>query len=216
MHLAQKDPLYLHHLSRYWRAMKQRNALLKTSDDRAIECWEIEMADSAAYLWKMREGFIEALKLPLQANGHRLSSGKEHYDIRFLLSSGPGNYLAQLEKNRLREKMLGNTLSGPHRDDFSIGINHLSSRSFASEGQKKTAAFGLRLAEWELFKEIGKTPALLCVDDLGLHLDRNREGLFQTAIEKLGQTFITTPEEGVFKYEKARLFRVLSGCIQNA
>lgn len=193
MHLAQKDPLYIHHLSRYWRAMKQRNALLKTKESQAIECWEIEMAESADYLWKMRHGFIEALKIPLQTSGNLLSSGKEKHEIRFLSNAQSENYLAQLAKNRAREKLSGTTLAGPHRDDFTLWINDLSCHSFASEGQKKTAVFGLRLAEWELFTKITGVPAILGIDDLDLHLDEKRRRLFQNALHRLGQTFLTTP-----------------------
>jgi DNA replication and repair protein RecF len=193
LHLAQKDPLYIHHLARYWRAMKQRNALLKMSDLAAIECWEIEMADSAKFIGQMRSGFIEALREPLLTNGVTLSSSEEKYEIRFLPSAHPEHYLAQLAKNRTREKMLGATLTGPHRDDFILSIDEKTCRSFASEGQKKTAVFGLRLAEWELFTKITETPALLGIDDLGLHLDQKREALFRQAITRLGQTFITTP-----------------------
>jgi len=218
IHLAQKDPLYIHHLSRYWRAMMQRNALLKAHELSAIECWEIEMAESAAYLWKMRQGFIDAIKVPLKANGHLLSSGKEKHDIRFLSSSQPDNYLTQLAKNRPREKILGSTLSGPHRDDFSLWIDDLASRSFASEGQKKTAVFGLRLAEWELFTQITGVPAILGIDDLGLHLDRNRESLFRQALGQVGQTFITTPHpvDDLFKDHELRKFLVSSGNIVQA
>ncbi len=211
LHLAQKDPLYIHHLARFWRAMKQRNALLKAMDAREIECWEVEMAESADYLWKMRLGFIQALQSPLLANGKQLSSGREKHEIRFLLGAQPGNYLPQLAKNRAREKLLGTTLAGPHRDDFSFWIDGLASRSFASEGQKKTAVFGLRLAEWELFTQVNGTPPLLGIDDLGLHLDKTRESLFRGALHRLGQTFVTAPL--LSELPDARRFLVSGGQI---
>jgi DNA replication and repair protein RecF len=211
LHLAQKDPIYIHHLTRYWRAMRQRNALLKINDARGIECWELEMAESANYLWAMRKEFLEALKTPLQTNGSFLSSGKEMHTIKFLPGANPEHYLTQLAKNRSREKLFGNTLLGPHRDDFSLWINERAARIFASEGQKKTAVFGLRLAEWELFTQVtGNTP-LLGIDDLGLHLDPTRETLFRNTIHRLGQTFITTPH--LFDLPDARRFRISNGQI---
>ncbi|HEV7736515.1 MAG TPA: DNA replication and repair protein RecF, partial [Chlamydiales bacterium] len=82
VHLAQRDPLYIHHLSRYWRAMKQRNALLRSVDLSAIACWEQEMAESASYLWKMRAHLLSEIQQPLQENALFLSGGRESYEIR--------------------------------------------------------------------------------------------------------------------------------------
>ncbi len=214
LHLAQKDPLYIHHLTRYWRAMKQRNALLRGSDTSAIECWEIEMADSAAYLWQTRIELIEAIKKPLEVNGFLLSSKKERHEIRFLPSADAKSYAAQLAKNRGREKLFGSTLLGPHRDDFSLWIDEKAARNFASEGQKKTAIFGLRLAEWELFMKVAGIPPLLSIDDLGLHLDQTRQALFQNTLKALGQTFITTPS--LLDLPHATRFHISDGQILQA
>lgn len=207
LHLAQKDPLYIHHLARYWRAMKQRNALLKAKTSASIECWEIEMAESASYLGKKRQELALRLQKPLQVNGNKLSLGNEVHEISFV-SSADSNFLEQLKRNRAREMHLGATLTGPHRDDFTLWVNQRPARSFASEGQKKTALFGLRLAEWELFEDC---PAIYGIDDLSAHLDSPRETLFQTALEKLGQVFLTAtfsrdlPNANLFSVENGKV-----------
>ncbi len=195
LHLAQGNPLYLHHLSRFWRAMKQRNALLRSTDTTSLDCWEIEMAESAHYLRAARESLIAAIQDPLLKKSLELSSGKEEHKILFDPSTPPSPeiYLAQLKKNRPREKQLGATLTGPHRDDFSLWINGKESKGFCSEGQKKTSAFALKLAEWELFTKIAESPALLGIDDLGLHLDPKRLSYFSETLSQLGQVFITSP-----------------------
>jgi DNA replication and repair protein RecF len=193
MHLAQRDPLYIHHLSRYWRAMKQRNALLRSVDLSAIECWEQEMVASASYLWQMRLQLLSEIQEPLKINGQFLSSDREQYEIRGHFAPQE-SYAAQLRKNRAREKQLGLTLTGPHRDDFNLLINGKSSSIFGSEGQKKSVAFGLRLAEWGLFTKSAEGEALLCIDDLGVHLDSMRRELFSKTLEKLGQVFVTAPD----------------------
>lgn len=195
LHLAQGNPLYLHHLSRYWRAMKQRNALLRATDTLSLDCWELEMAESALYLKKAREGLIAAIQEPLRNKSFELSSGKEEHTILFVPSTPSSSeaYVAQLKKNRPREKQLGSTLTGPHRDDFSLWINGKESKGFCSEGQKKTSAFALKLAEWELFTHVAQAPALLGIDDLGLHLDPTRLEYFSQTLSHLGQVFITSP-----------------------
>lgn len=193
LHLAQCDPLYIHHLSRYWRAMKQRNAQLRSSDWSAIECWEKEMAESASYLWKARQELLCRLEEPLKSYGQFLSSEREHYQIQHHFPS-PDAYLAQLQKNRPREKQLGMTLSGPHRDDFHLLINGKAAGIFASEGQKKSVAFGLRMAQWGLLTKSVEGPVLLCIDDLGVHLDAIRKALFSKTVEELGQVFVTAPD----------------------
>lgn len=191
-HLAQSDPLYVHHLRRYTRAKAQRNALLKAKTLTAIDCWEAEMATSAAYLLQKRNQLIEELKLPLEIQSQLLSQSKEIHEIRFHPSTSP-NYLQQLQKNRRKEKELGLTLTGPHRDDLSFWIDGKASRSFASEGQKKTATSALRLAEWHrLASTVGEKP-LFAIDDFGLPLDNMRQKLFRNCLKELGQVFITTP-----------------------
>lgn len=195
LHLAQGNPLYLHHLSRYWRAMKQRNALLRSTDTHSLDCWEIEMAESALYLRAARVALIHSIQEPLRSKSLALSSGKEEHQIHFEPSTPPTtqSYLAQLKKNRPREKILGSTTTGPHRDDFNLLINGKEAKGFCSEGQKKTAAFALKLSEWELFTKTAEAPALLGIDDLGLHLDPVRLAHFSQSVTQLGQVFITSP-----------------------
>lgn len=185
LHLAQSDPLYVHHFSRFWRAMKQRNCLLRTKKTDGIECWEMEMAQSAEYLAKARQEMVSELAFP-----HLLD---EKQELQFQISANPKSYLQQLQKNRAREMELGVTLTGPHRDDLLIAIDGKPARLFASEGQKKTAIAALKLAEWErLSKRVG-APALMCFDDLGGSLDETRQSLIKAKLQMLGQVFITTP-----------------------
>lgn len=214
LHLAQRDPLYIHHLARYWRAMKQRNALLRSSDVRGIECWESEMAGSASYIGKARSALFEELKKPFGAHGRILSGEREEHEVRFHTSVEPSaeGYLAQLHKHRPRERQLKFTLTGPHRDDFEIWINAKAAGVFASEGQKRSSAFGLRLAEWDLFTESSGAPALLGIDDLNVHLDPGRLALFRRSLDHLGQVFVTAPELGDY-WQNATRFRVAEGSV---
>ncbi|OGN55329.1 MAG: hypothetical protein A3D96_03515 [Chlamydiae bacterium RIFCSPHIGHO2_12_FULL_44_59] len=200
IHLAQSDPLYVHHLASFWRAMKQRNCLLKARQAQSIECWEAQMAQSAEYLVKKRKEVVEELTVHLLTQGSTLSSQKEKHQLTFLPSL-TSNYLNVYRKNRLREMELGFTLRGPHRDDITFSINDSLARMFASEGQKKTMIAALKLAEWErLFNTVQDKP-LMGFDDLSLSLDDTRASLLHKRVRDLGQVFITTPhtpEKDVF------------------
>jgi DNA replication and repair protein RecF len=193
LHLAQSDPLYVHHLSRFWRAMKQRNCLLRMRNETDLECWEVEMAHSASYLYEAREEMIEEIEQPLARSSKELSGSQESLKLRYAPSYHPDQYLAQLKKNRPREIQLGMTLTGPHRDELSLSIDGKPARIFASEGQKKTSMAALRLAEWERLCSRVDGTALMGIDDFGLHLDHSRQQLLCDNLENLGQVFLTTP-----------------------
>lgn len=195
LHLAQSDPQYLHAFTRYWQAMKERNALLRSKSFDALDCYEEQMAPHALYVRAKRCALLEELPSLLATEMKRLTPNNESLELRFF-PSYPNvieGYLQQLKKNRPREISLGLTLTGPHRDDFILLIEGRPARLFASEGQKKTATFALKLAEWaRLAQNTGKSP-LLGIDDFGLHLDEKRELLLKETLSTFGQVFLTTP-----------------------
>ena len=171
------------------------------------------MADSAAFIYEKRESLLEELNIGLKTTCQALSG--EQAEVQFT-SSQPAHlplinsYLAQLKKNRIREKQFGLTMTGPHRDDFSILIDGKPARLYASDGQKRTAIAALRLAEWlRLQKQIEACP-LFGIDDLELHLDQERQNLFRQSVEKLGQVFITTPQISP-SWPNAKLLRMSAG-----
>lgn len=213
LHLAQSDPLYIHHFFRFWRALKQRNHLLRNSVQESIECWEQEMAFSASYLFTQRSTLLKELNEVLKESCQLLSS--EALQIHYLPSQPidpplVDSYLAQLQRNRNREKQLGLTLTGPHRDDFSLSLEQKPARLYASEGQKRTAIAALRLAEWRRLRQKIEAPPLFAIDDFELHLDRERKTLFCQALEELGQVFITTPDTHP-NWPQATLLKIHAG-----
>lgn len=216
LHLAQSDPLYVHHLSRFWRAMQQRNCLLRAKNSKSLDCWEVEMAISGAYLQHARSAMIQELKEPLCMKSTILSGHKESHELRFHPSypATQEAYLHQLQKHRSREMDLGMTLTGPHRDDLTLLIEGKPARFFASEGQKKTAIAALRFAEWERLKERMAVTPLMGIDDLGLHLDGGRMKSLQEELAKLGQVFVTTPAPGAL-FPEMRHIEICNGALSN-
>lgn len=194
--LAQTDPLYVHHLTRYHKAMKHRNALLKHKSEEAIESFEQMMAESARYLMSKRSSLIEALKPRIQSLAKELSSDEDPLNLYYEPSIAIKRIdeIAQLyAKQRPKELLLGTTLIGPHRDDFLITYDKKDAKMYASEGQKRTCITALKMAEWEELKKNAECVPLMHIDDFGIHLDQSRTHLLQDKLENFGQVFLTTP-----------------------
>lgn len=202
LQLAQVAPLYLHHLNRYYRAMKQRNHLLRAKSDKTIDSWEHEMAYSAAYVVSAREAFIADINKNSPVFQALLSMGQECLSLDYktncpLAGSSEGRTRAHIELcrcQRPREMFLGYTLSGPHKDDVLISIDGEDARVFASEGQQRCSVAALKFSQWQaLYEETDELPLML-IDDMGISLDQARRAKLLSHLACLGQVFITTPE----------------------
>ena len=196
LHLSQIDPLYLHHLARYHRALRQRNALLKQTSEETIEPWEMSMAQSGAYLMDKRRAVIAQLEQPLQEKMLSLSADKDTLTLSYeqsLSSFSEEEILEHWQKSRKKELLLGSTQSGPHRDDVTFAIKGMPAKFYARVGQKHSIVAALRLCQWEhLSAQIGH-PAFFSIDDFGAHLDQSRQAAFQSQLLNLGQVFLTSP-----------------------
>lgn len=193
LQISQTHPLYLHHLSRYQRAMKQRNTLLRQKRREGIEVWEEQMGESATYLVKLREETIQELDFP-----HTLT----------YLPSCRSNLAEKLAQGRERDFILGITSAGPHKDDLSILMKERSARSFASEGQKRMMVAQLRFAEWKrLYQHIEEKP-LLCIDDAGLSFDLKKEEALLASLAQFGQVFVTSARFNSTLSQEASLFEI--------
>jgi DNA replication and repair protein RecF len=196
--LAQGSPHYLYHLSRYWRALKQRNVLLKSCSQAQISVWEEQMALAGATLVCQRAEIVERLGVLSDAEG--LSCDKLDLIYRSSALSHAGAdpavlytyFLEQFEKYRKREVELGVTLTGPHRDDLNILLKGKEARQFASEGEQRSCAVALKLAQWKWLYALAKAPPLLCIDDLGVSFDSIREEELYKRLQQVGQVFVTT------------------------
>lgn len=219
LHLAQRDPIYIHHLSRFIKAVKQRNTLLKKREQTAIDPWEHALAESAAYLVKKRIEAADELKLQVHPLMQQLSLGKEtiHLDYmssleHHLSSDWKTSFLKQYQTMRPRELHIGTTLFGPHRDDVSFKINNQSARTFASEGQKRCLIAALKFAEWHCLHLLANEPPLLCIDDINAHLDEGRTEKLKDLLRTCGQVFITDVQAPKETFE-AKLFRIEKAAI---
>lgn len=196
LHLSQTDPLYVHHLTRYHRALKQRNLLLQKRQLETMESWEREMARSATYLIEKRTLATKKLQELVQPLQQELSGGAERLELRYRpsLSGESDKILSSLERNRPREVVMGHTLAGPHRDDLLFLLDGREARHFGSEGQKVCCVISLRLAEWERVRDESGEPPLLLLDDATASLDLKRQERLAALLAGRGQLFLASPE----------------------
>lgn len=204
--LSQADPLYVHHLVRYQRALAQRNALLKRNQASTLDLWEKEMSRSGAYLTEKREEGLRALTANASLLLNKITGGCEELSLAFMskIPLGPSHqmqaaYEALFKKSRKLELIRGHTLYGPHKEDWVPKINGIPLKAFGSEGQMISFIYALKFAEWTLLKERSGEPPLLLLDDFGMGLDIKRREKVIEAFNNQGQTFITAASHPIIE-----------------
>lgn len=222
MELSQLDKVYLNHLSNYNRIINQRNHLLKEiygkeSKDKKdmLDVWDMQLVRHGTAIIERRKKFVEEINSIISSIHYNLTGGKESIYISY----EPGNGSLPLEKallkNRERDIRLKSTSVGPHRDDLCFMMEKIDIRKFGSQGQQRTSALSLKLAEIEIVKkEIGDTPILL-LDDVLSELDSHRQQYLLDSIHGI-QTLITcTGVEEFIKHQFKvnKIFYVKEGSI---
>jgi len=198
--IAQSDPLYLHHLFRYIRALKQRNHLLKTNSMPGIEEWEEILSHSAVYLVSKRRLSVKKLEKQVQQIYPLLSGETNLFEVHYSTKAPScGDDIKQYYKDlfrttREKDFKFGISSVGPHRDEMMISFENKDLRTFGSEGQKRTGVASLRLAAWHLLKEELDISPIMIIDDLDASLDKERRDRFIDYTHNLGQVFITSTE----------------------
>lgn len=197
--LSQTNKSYFYLLGRYEKVLANRNKLLKTSHDLnalndTIDIWNRALADLAEKIYKERAKLIDELSPFAEKAQDFLSSGKEKIKIEYKSSfSGDGyaqKMMKALEKNLEKDFKLGYTSVGVHRDEIDIYLNGVEVKSFGSQGQQRTVALSLKLAELEIIKNrVGEEPILL-LDDVFSELDLERRKKLLKFTSK-AQTIIT-------------------------
>ncbi len=182
--VSQTSRTYAAALLRYQRILEQRNNLLKERDlglvFETLPVWDEQLAAYAAVLIRHRKEYLRRLS-PLAAEAHAfLTDGVETLALGFDADypDGEGEIAEKLKRELSaayeRDVRLGFTTVGPHRDDMKISIGGVDARGFASQGQTRTAALAVKLAELEIFRELSGEPPILILDDVMSELDLPR------------------------------------------
>lgn len=193
--LSQIDRNHLHSMQQYLRLLAQRNALLKSDycSDEILDSLEYAMDKTAGSIYLARKEFIGNLRPSVQSFYKALSSGRESVEIEYRSDLQKGPLGEQLRRNRDKDKCLGFTSAGIHRDDFVFLMNGDPIRKTGSQGQQKSFLVALKFAQYELMKNRYGYPPVLLLDDLFDKLDMQRtENLLQMVAGKdFGQIFLS-------------------------
>ncbi len=200
--ISQSNVPYLSTLQEYRRVVRQRNEALRTQQA-DIDLWNTPLIDLGCRIIRKRVEVVAVLKKEAQRIHANISDKGENLEISYSPSfnfeaneSIESSFRDALIRANSRERVKGMTEVGPHRDDISIEMNGVSLQSFGSQGQHKTAATALKLAEAHFLCHQGQAPPLLLLDDIFAEIDIARTWRLMEMIPEYGQTFITTAKEG--------------------
>ena len=196
--ISQLDRSYIASLNRYNKALQQRNALLKNENEQfdwdVIAILEEQMATDGEYLYQQRNQFVSRL-LPLFQQFYSTISGEhERVELQYLSHCQRGPLLDVIRNGRAKDRIMGYSLHGVHRDDLEILIDGHPMRVEGSQGQQKTFVIALKLAQFDFLKESNAhTMPILLLDDIFDKLDAARvEKIVQLVSgDGFGQIFIT-------------------------
>lgn len=221
LELSQLDKIYLNDLSNYNRIVNQRNHLLKDLKDtgrqesliQTLDIWEIQLVQYGNEIIERRKKFINEINKIISNIHYKLTGGKENIELIYEPSNGNISLEKALKRNREKDLRIKNTSVGPHRDDICFKTDNLDIRRFGSQGQQRTAALSLKLAEIELVKNIIHDTPILLLDDVLSELDKYRQNYLLDSIHDI-QTLITCTgvEEFVnHRFSINKVFHVFNG-----
>jgi DNA replication and repair protein RecF len=190
---AQIDPLYRRSWSRYRRALQAKNLLLKEGSPRNAEIHSYEeiLVEHGTVLMETRARLVAELS-PLAAAAQNAVSGRdEPLTLHYLPASGPDLRESMLQA-REREMRLRQAVVGPHRDHLQLRLHGMPAADFASEGQQRTIALALKLAQGNLLESHGGKAPVYLMDDIFGELDPSRRNALMNHLPPLAQKWVTT------------------------
>ncbi len=225
--ISQFDRHYLDDLIRYNRVLDQRNALLKNNlkngffDRESIEVWDEQLVEIGRRISEKRQQFLLEFIPIFQLFYTELGAEKEKVELTYKSQLMEGDFQTLLIQSHDKDRYVGYTSVGIHKDDLIFGLNGYPIKKFGSQGQQKSYLIAMRLAQYDwLKKHLNQNPILL-LDDIFDKLDNVRVGKLMQMVSNhsFGQVLVTDTDESRVKQifdgigEPFRLFRVESGKI---
>lgn len=224
MELSQLDKIYLSNLVNYNKVVVQRNKLLKQlqfSGDSGLvdmlDVWDMQLVRYGSEIIKRRMDFIDNINSIIRPVHSKLSGNKEILNLRYIPCTTTDNFKDEVVRSRERDIKFKMTNVGPHKDDVAFFINDKDVRKYGSQGQQRTCALSLKLAEIELVKKVINDTPVLLLDDVLSELDANRQNFLLDSIGDI-QTIITCTGLDEFvnnRFSINRIFKVVNGVVSN-
>lgn len=220
MEICQLSPVYYNDLREYFRALKQRNALLKilqkerSSQMReSLSVWDEQLTNYGLRIIKTRFLFVKKIN-EIASNIHKnITQNTEELKLEYKPGLAADGFAATLERFHEKDITRGTTSDGIHTDDIEFTINGISARHFGSQGQQRTAALSAKLAEIEIIKQSTCETPILLLDDVLSELDKNRQKFLLEQIKNL-QTIVTCTGIEEFQIENCKKLYMEEGRIK--
>lgn len=233
LEISQVRPQYVYALGRYKRVLDQRNNLLREikagmASASALDVWDEQLLAYGATVIALRKEFGAFLSVAAANIYSTLTEQTEEMQIAYKPNVDvepdaaerdiAGRFSEALKAKRELDLSRATTHTGPHRDDLAIMIQKLPAREFASQGQQRTAAIAIKLAEIDLMEQAAGEPPVVLLDDIMAELDERRRSRVFDATQGRCQTIITTThasdlgkemlgQAAVFEVESAKVTR---------
>lgn len=220
MELSQLDKIYLNSFVNYNKVVMQRNRLLKDismnlQGMETLEIWDMQLVKYGREIIARRRAFIRELNNLVVDINKRLTGGKEQLFLEYEPAVREENFEEQLASSREKDLKLKSTNCGPHKDDIIFWIDGKDARKYGSQGQKRTCALALKLAEIELVKRKIKDTPILLLDDVLSELDSDRQNYLLDGIGEI-QTIITCTGLDEFiknRFHINKIYKVVQGAV---
>ncbi len=196
-------PQYLECLTKYKRTLQQRNGFLRyyEKNDELLDILDRQLSNYGASIICYRAEFIKELTAISKNIHSNITKNKEELDIKYITQVDFKSSKSHIEnvlylshkKNKENDIIRRTTSFGPHKDDMEFYINGMNVRDYGSQGQQRTTAISVKLAEIEIIKNETKENPILLLDDVLSELDSNRQEFLIRSFEEL-QVFITATE----------------------
>lgn len=195
--ISQMNLPYLEAITRYGKALQQRNAMLKMEpacDPEVLTLWEEQMAVEGEYIYHCRREYIDSFMPIFQHYYDLIAQEHEKVSLTYTSHCQRGPLLEIIQRDRHKDMAVGYSLHGIHRDDLEMQINGYPIRREGSQGQNKTMLVALKLAQHDFLRQTGSgTRPILLLDDIFDRLDARRVERIVSLVSSnsFGQTFIT-------------------------
>jgi DNA replication and repair protein RecF len=210
-------------MQEYERILRQRNQLLKQQvDDSQLAPWTGSLVKAGSRIRHDRLQYLERLGPRISQAYQEITGGRETADLKYSIEQNSmeklSDYLVEaLHRLAPRERKLGLTLAGPHRDDIDFIVENRLLRSFGSQGQQRSYLLAFKAAQVLDLEECFRQAPVLLLDDLASELDIHRqEGFFNFLLQRSGQVFLTSAQQSLMTgavKEKASYYKVDQGVV---
>lgn len=221
MEICQLSSIYYYNLQQYYKVLKQRNNLLKNLQKSpklkdTIFIWDSQLVSHGKKIIDERLKFINKINIISSEIHSNITGGNEIMNIKYIPNILCDEFQNKLNKYLDRDIIQGSTSIGPHKDDLQFSINNNDVKIYGSQGQQRTTALSVKLAEIKLIKEETSCNPILLLDDVLSELDESRQNYLLENINGI-QTVLTCTgiEDSIKKYmDKAKIYHVINKSVQ--